>query len=108
VTTISVPELQRDQALNHANRIRLARCTLRRRIKTGEAPLLDVILAPPAEASTWPIFDALKAQPRWAEVKARKLLRGLAIPEFKSLGELTDRQRERIAQALIDGGARVR
>ena len=91
---------QRATALEHANEVRTARCQLKRRIASGDVFAASVLLKPPPEAFTCPVAVLLATQRGWGKDKTRKLLGRLEIRETKPLGELTDRQRRALAEAL--------
>jgi hypothetical protein len=91
---------QHIQALERANRVRLARANLKRRIADGELAVADVILSRPWEAETMPVCDLLLSQRRWGLQRARKVLAAIPISENKEVGSLTDRQRLALAQKL--------
>lgn len=93
------------RALERANKVRLARADLKRRIATGELPAADVILQCPWEAHSMTIADLLMSQRRWGESRCRKLLVQLQISETKTLGSLTDRQRQTLATVCREQGA---
>jgi hypothetical protein len=97
--TVSKPP-QHLRALERANRVRLARANLKRRIADGELTVADVILSRPWEAETMPVCDLLLSQRRWGMQRARKVLAAIPISENKELGALTDRQRLALAQKL--------
>jgi hypothetical protein len=91
---------QHIQALERANRVRLARANLKRRIAEGELAVADVILSRPWEAETMPVCYLLLSQRRWGLQRARKVLAAIPISENKEVGSLTDRQRLALAQKL--------
>jgi hypothetical protein len=93
------------RALERANKVRLARAELKRRIATGELPAAEVILRCPWEAQSMTIVDLLMSQRRWGESRARKLLAQLQISEAKTLGSLTERQRHTLAAMCREQGA---
>jgi hypothetical protein len=100
-TAMMTPEpQQRMRALGRANEIRLARAELKRRIADGEVSAVDVILAPPREASTWALGELLMSQRRWGSTRCRKFLARFQINETKMVGALTDRQRRLLANQL--------
>jgi hypothetical protein len=99
-TAMMTMEPQRLRALERANRVRLARADLKRRIAKGTASAADVILDPPAEAVNWAIGELLLSQRRWGNTRARKFLARNQIMETKALGRLTDRQRRLLAVQL--------
>jgi hypothetical protein len=81
------------QALDAANRVRLARAALKHEIATGQRTVADVLADVPPEAETMTIVKLLMAQHRWARTRARRLLLAANIGEAKPVGELTERQR---------------
>ena len=93
-------EPQRMRALEQANKVRVARAGLKRQIAIDELSAADVILAPPDEARTWSVADLLLSQRRWGITRCRKFLQRNQITETKSIGSLTDRQRELLAREL--------
>ena len=97
-TMASAP--QRLQALAQANKVRLARAELKRRIAHGEVSAAEVILTCPPEAYSWPIGELLTSQRRWGENRCRKFLARDQISELKSIGTLTERQRRLLALQL--------
>jgi hypothetical protein len=95
---------QRIAALERANRVRLARAELKRRVAAGTLAAADVIRATPWEATRMPVAEILTSQRRWGTERSRRCLGALLIPENKHIGTLTDRQREVLAAALETGG----
>jgi hypothetical protein len=93
---------QHMQALERANRVRLARAELKRSIGRGEVDISDVIRDCPWETESISLTELLTSQRRWGRTRARKLLQGLALSENKRLGTLTPRQRALLAGALTD------
>jgi hypothetical protein len=93
---------QRHMALELANQTRRERFALKRRIAAGELDAADIILdcPPQARPRTWPVCDLLAAQRRWGAGRVRGLLERAGIPEAKTVGDLTARQRHAIAHAL--------
>lgn len=94
------PGPQHLQALQRANRVRLARADLKRRIADGEVTAAEVILDSPWEASSMAIGDVLMSQRRWGGTRCRKFLAMFRISETKTVGSLTERQRLAIAAQL--------
>ncbi len=94
------------RALERANRVRLARAELKRRIAEGELFASEVILESPWEASSMAIGDVLMSQRRWGSTRCRKFLAMFQITETKTVGSLTDRQRHALA-AQLDAHATV-
>jgi hypothetical protein len=100
------PGPQHLQALQRANRVRLARAELKRRIADGEVTAGEVILTAPWEASSMAIGDVLMSQRRWGGTRCRKFLAMFRISETKTVGSLTERQRHAIA-AQLDAHATI-
>ena len=88
------------RALEHANRVRLARARLKRQIGAGELPAAEVITSCPWEAHSMSISDVLMSQKRWGRARCRRLLLSIGVPENKQVGTLTDRQRLALAEVL--------
>lgn len=91
---------QHMQALRRANEVRLARAELKRRVAEGETSAAEVILTTPWEAASMPIHELLCSQHRWGSTRCRKFLAEIDLPETKTVGSMTDRQR-RVLAALI-------
>jgi hypothetical protein len=91
-------------ALARANRVRLARADLKRRIATAEITASQVILDCPWEAASMSISDLLMSQRRWGRARCRRLLVSLGVPENKQIGTLTERQRRALAAVLSAKG----
>lgn len=94
------PGQQHLRALEHANRVRLARAELKRRIASGETSASDVVLDNPWHAESMVVSELLMSQRRWGRARCRRLLVSLEIPENKRLGTLTERQRRALAAML--------
>lgn len=94
------PGPQHMRALQRANRVRLARAELKRRIAEGELTAADVILASPWEAESMTVADVLMSQRRWGGTRCRKFLAMFQISEAKTVGSLTERQRVALAAQL--------
>ncbi|MBA3422749.1 MAG: hypothetical protein H0U12_12835 [Thermoleophilaceae bacterium] len=103
-TAIADDQTQQLQALRQANRVRLARAELKRRIAAGTVSASTVVLDCPWEAASMEIGDLLRSQRRWGGARCRRLLVSVGLSENKQLGTLTDRQREVLA-AVLEAGA---
>jgi hypothetical protein len=102
-TATLAPAPQHLKALERANRVRLARAELKRRVAGGEVTAAEVILSCPWEAESMPVFDLLVAQRRWGRTRSRKFLASLPMSETKTLGKMTPRQRVTLAALLTAG-----
>lgn len=90
-------EPQHLRALEHANRVRLARAELKRRVASGDMRVAEIVLESPWEAQSMELSELLMSQKRWGRERCRRLLLALGIPENKQLGTLTERQRAALA-----------
>jgi hypothetical protein len=84
----------------------LARAGLKKRIATGETSAAEVIVTCPWEATTMPVADLLMSQRRWGRTRCRKFLMSIPISENKTIGSMTERQRETLAALLTAKMAR--
>ena len=91
--TIDAGQEQHLRALEYANRVRLARARMKRRIAASELSAAEVILSCPWQAHSMSISDLLMSQKRWGRARCRRLLVSLGVPENKQVGTLTERQR---------------
>jgi hypothetical protein len=98
--TASAGQEQHLRALEYANRVRLARARMKRKIASGELPVADVVLSCPWQAHSMAISDLLMSQKRWGRTRCRRLLVSLSVPENKQVGTLTERQRLALAAVL--------
>ena len=89
------------RALARANEVRLARATLKRRVSDGEISVADVVLSTPSEAETMPVLDLLMSQRRWGLTRCRRFLQCIPMSESKTVGSMTDRQRQAMARMLV-------
>ena len=99
--TLNVED-QHLRALELANRVRLARARLKRRIAAGELLASEVVSSCPWEAQSMSISDLLMSQKRWGLARCRRVLVAIGVPENKQVGTLTDRQRAALAAELRD------
>jgi len=102
VATTAAPSTmpQHMRALEHANRVRLARARLKRAIAAGQKDPAGVVRSCPWEVETMTVGELLRSQRRWGRARARKLLFAMALNENRELGRLTGRQRDMLAGAL--------
>jgi len=88
------------RALERANKVRLARAELKRRVAIGEIEVADVILECPWEADSMAVADLLMSQRRWGQTRCRKFLSQIPMSEKKTVGSMTERQRRTLAALL--------
>jgi hypothetical protein len=98
-------EQQHLRALEYANRVRLARARMKRKIAAGELSAADVVITCPWQAHSMSVSDLLMSQKRWGRTRCRRLLVSLGVPENKQIGTLTERQRVALAAVLTAKGA---
>ena len=93
-------EVQHLRALQHANRIRLARAEMKRLVKAGRLSVAEVILDCPPHVERMEISVLLMCQKRWGIARCKRLLKSIGVPENKQIGTLTERQRLALAAVL--------
>ena len=87
-------------ALARANRVRLARASLKRNIASGDAEVAKVLLDNTWEVESMTVADLLACQRRWGVTRCRRFLAMSRISEPRSVGTLTERQRTELADRL--------
>jgi hypothetical protein len=88
------------RALAQANRVRLARAELKRQVAEGEATVAEIVLSRPWEAESMSIADLLMSQHRWGRTRCRRFLASIPMVETKTIGSMTERQRNELARRL--------
>jgi hypothetical protein len=88
------------EALAHANRVRLARASLKRNIATGAVEAAEIVRQCPWEVRSMTVGELLRSQRRWGRTRARKFLLSIAVNENRELARLTSRQRGLLAAEL--------
>jgi hypothetical protein len=88
------------RALQRANEVRLARAGLKRRVAEGAISAGEVVLTSPWEAASMTIGELLVSQHRWGTTRCRKFLAEIGLPETKTVGSMTDRQRRALATLI--------
>jgi hypothetical protein len=88
------------RALERANKVRLARAELKRRVAMSEVDVAEVILECPWEAESMAVADLLMSQRRWGQTRCRKFLAQVPMSEKKTIGSMTERQRGALAELL--------
>ena len=74
------------QALERANRVRLARAELKRRVAAADVSAAEVVLSCPWEAHSMSISDLLMSQRRWGRARCKRILMSIQVPENKTVG----------------------
>lgn len=80
--------------------MRRQRAQLKRDLKTGRCAIEEVLSDPPAFVQTAKVADLLLALPKYGPVKVNKLLSRCRIAPSKTIGGLSDRQRNELAALL--------
>ena len=99
-TAAVAPAPQPMKALAQANRVRLARAELKRQIAEAERTVDDVVTNCPWEAESMAIAELLMAQHRWGRTRCRRFLASIPMSETKTVGSMTERQRNAIGARL--------
>jgi len=105
--TLAVEDAQRLDALARANRVRVDRAKLKRRIASGETSAAEAILLQRSETHTMPVVEVLTSQRNWGDMRCRRLLLAMRLHETKRIGSLTDRQRRMLADRLGYRGGEI-
>jgi len=92
--------VQRMDALQRANEIRTRRAKLKRDLKGGRVSIHDLLLDPPEYLETAKVFDMLLAVPKYGRVKVNKILVTCRISPSKTIGGLSERQRNELVGML--------
>jgi hypothetical protein len=87
-------------ALRRANEIRSRRAQLKRDLKGGGARIATIIADPPDYVLTAKVFDMLMAVPKYGKVKATRFLNHCRISQGKTIGGLSERQRNELLELL--------
>lgn len=101
MTVMETPALdQVHAALAKANFVRLARATEKKRIRDGETNVIAVLRATPDYMEGMTVLDLLMAQRRWGLRRASTVLTEARVSQMKTIGGLTQRQRDAITYLL--------
>jgi glutathione S-transferase len=98
--TATAPAPQHMRALAQANRVRLARAELKRQVADGELDVAHVVRDGPWVAESMSIADLLMSQHRWGRTRCRRFLASIPMLETKTVGSMTERQRNALAAQL--------
>ena len=91
---------QRMDALKRANEIRTERARLKRDLKAGRMQIHGLLLDPPDYVATAKVFDLLLAVPKYGRVKVNRILNQCRISPSKTIGGLSERQRDELVSFL--------
>ena len=100
---------QRMDALKRANEIRTQRARLKRDLKAGRTQIHGLLLDPPEWLATAKVFDLLLAVPKYGRVKVNRILTQCRISPSKTIGGLSERQRNELVSypAPLSGPCRT-
>lgn len=84
---------QHMDALDYANRTRLGRATLKRKVKAGKISIREVLMENDDCLRNLTVYDFLMWQDRWGHARTKRLLVRAGLSETVTVGALTDRQR---------------
>ncbi|MGA1213876.1 MAG: hypothetical protein ACO3ZZ_09155, partial [Solirubrobacterales bacterium] len=73
---------------------------LKRDLKAGRARITDLLSSPPEYLLTAKVFDILLAVPKYGRVKANRVLTQCRISPAKTIGGLSERQRDELVTRL--------
>jgi RNA-binding protein YlmH len=91
---------QRLDALGKANIVRSNRAQLKRDLKSGRLSIHALLADPPDYVQTAKVFDMLLSVPKYGRVKVNKVLTQCRISPSKTIGGLSERQRDELVKLL--------
>jgi len=91
---------QRLDALSRANLVRTRRAKLKKDLKAGRCSIHTLLLDPPDYVETAKVMDMLLAVPKYGRVKVNKVLTQCRISPSKTIGGLSERQRDELVRLL--------
>ena len=91
---------QRREALERANQVRTKRAMLKKDLKAGRTSIHQLLAKPPEYVQTAKVFDMLLAVPKYGRVKVNKVLTQCRISPSKTIGGLSERQRDELVRLL--------
>jgi hypothetical protein len=92
--------IQRLDALERANEVRTGRAKLKKDLKGGRKSIHRLLLEPPELIETMKVFDLLLAVPKYGRVKVNKVLTQCRISPSKTIGGMSERQRNELVRLL--------
>lgn len=91
---------QRLDALDEANRIRSYRAKLKRDVKAGRTQVEELLLNPPEDLLTMKVFELLMCTPKRGRVKVNKIMTVCRLSPSKTVGGMSERQRNEIVDRM--------
>jgi hypothetical protein len=95
---------QRRAALKRANDVRAKRAKLKRDLGGGRRTIHALLKNPPDYIETMKLFDLMLHLPKYGRVKVNKALTQCRISPSKTIGGLSQRQRDEVIALLRRGG----
>ena len=92
--------IQRMEALEKANEIRTYRSVLKEDLKEKRADARDLLMDPPEKLETMKVGDLLLATPKRGHTKVNRMLVQCRISSAKTIGGLSERQRNELVSML--------
>jgi hypothetical protein len=92
---------RRLEALKRANAVRSERAELKRALRSGTADIAELLLGPPEFLLSARLSQILLAVPGYGHVRVNRLLKRCRISPLKTIGGLSERQRDEVARALV-------
>jgi len=86
--------------LKVANTVRQQRAEIKQALKEGDVSIVEIFVDPPEFLLTARLSEVLLAAPRYGQVRVSRLLKRLQISPLKTIGALSERQRQQLVQAL--------
>jgi hypothetical protein len=87
-------------ALKRANDVRTRRAQLKRDLRSGRTQIHGLLLDPPEYLQTAKVFDLMLAVPKYGRVKVNRILTQCRISPSKTIGGLSERQRNELVSYL--------
>jgi hypothetical protein len=87
-------------ALKRANDVRTRRAQLKRDLRSGRTQIAGLLLDPPEYLQTAKVFDLMLAVPKYGRVKVNRILTQCRISPSKTIGGLSERQRDELVSYL--------
>jgi hypothetical protein len=96
--------LQRLEALRRANDVRHQRAEIKHALRSGAVSIVELLISPPEFLLTARLSQILLAVPGYGQVRVNRLLKRCRISPLKTIGGLSERQREELAQEFAGAG----
>jgi hypothetical protein len=91
---------ERRSALDEANRVRFARASTKRALKSGDLDIYDLLMDPTEEQKGAKVEEMLLAMRGMGRIKVTRIMREASVSRSKTLVGLTHGQRDRLIGVL--------